>query len=137
MPTEVGTFAVVCTTELTGDENNANDRAEDSVTVIPGTGVEEENLLPRAFFLDRAQPNPFTRRTVLRYGLPRAAEVELRVYSAEGRLVRTLAQGLLSAGHWQAVWNGRDDIGRKVGRGIYYCRLESDGFTGVTKLVLR
>ncbi len=137
MPTEVGTFAVVCTTELTGDENNANDRAEDSVTVIPGTGVEEQNLLPSVFFLDRAQPNPFTRRTVLRYGLPRAAEVELRVYSAEGRLVRTLAQGLLPAGHWQAVWNGRDDIGRKVGRGIYYCRLESDGFTGVTKLVLR
>lgn len=136
-PTQVGEFAVVCSTALPGDVRNSNDRVSDSVTVIPPTGVSGGPELPRFFFLDRAQPNPFTRTTVLKYGLPLATDVELAVYSSEGRLVRTLARGQLPPGYMQATWDGRDGLGRAVSHGIYYARLIAGDFTGVTKLVLQ
>jgi hypothetical protein len=37
----------------------------------------------------------------------------------------------------QATWDGRDGSGRTVSHGIYYVRLITGDFTGVTKLVLQ
>ncbi|MCK4546880.1 MAG: hypothetical protein KAW17_05475, partial [Candidatus Eisenbacteria sp.] len=47
------------------------------------------------------------------------------VYSVEGRLVRTLAEGMLEAGYHSAVWFGKDRTGVEVSSGVYFCRLET------------
>jgi flagellar hook assembly protein FlgD len=49
--------------------------------------------------------------------------VELQVFDAAGRAVRTLAQGRMDAGTHTATWNGRDDSGRELAHGIYFVRL--------------
>jgi hypothetical protein len=96
----------------------------------PSSGVSESGTTrPDAAGL-RASPNPFGRQTTIRLGLPRAASAELGIYSVDGRLIRTL-----SATGSQVVWNGADDAGNPVGRGVYYCRLQSSGFSVSKKLV--
>ena len=92
--------------------------------------------VPSVHVLRSASPNPFNPVTTLSYGVPRETEVHLAVYNVAGRLVRTLVDGGVEAGYHTVVWDGRDDAGVPTSSGVYFCRMESDGFTGTTKLVL-
>jgi len=132
---QLGWFQVRCSTMLDGDAGPANDRARDSVRVIPLSGVGEGGMVPTRFVLEKGNPNPFADQTAIRFGVPRTTEVELAIYSASGQLVRRLHSGAVRPGYYQAVWNARDDAGRLVSRGIYYCRFSSEGLTDTRKLV--
>lgn len=83
-----------------------------------------------------AAPNPFNPTTTLRYALPNAGVVSIRIYDASGRLVRTLALAHHAAGRYQETWDGRNDAGRRVDSGAYFCRLESSGGAVNRKLLL-
>jgi flagellar hook assembly protein FlgD len=71
----------------------------------------------------------------VRFALPRAAGVTVAVYNSAGRLVRTLVAGTAEAGYHRAAWDGRDEAGRRVAPGVYYCRLNSAEFAAMRKLV--
>ncbi len=62
-------------------------------------------------------------------------QVSLRVYSPAGVLVRTLKSGVEQAGFYRVAWDGSDENGKRIGEGIYYCRLEAGGFTATRKMV--
>jgi flagellar hook assembly protein FlgD len=62
--------------------------------------------------------------------------VDLSVYDVCGRLVRTLERGSMSAGTGEVVWDGTDRNGRRVGAGVYFCRLRAEGRT-LTKRMTR
>ena len=98
------------------------------------TGIEEPEARPENR-LASCGANPFRNEARVGYALPRATRVSLTVFTAAGRLVRTLADGTQAPGLHQAVWDGRDDNGRDAGRGVYYCRLQAGGLGGTTKLV--
>ncbi len=68
-------------------------------------------------------PNPFAGNALIRWNLERDAEVNLRVFDASGRVVRSLGSGLRAAGTHTAAWDGRDDSGRELARGVYFVRL--------------
>ncbi|MBN2465869.1 S8 family serine peptidase, partial [candidate division WOR-3 bacterium] len=122
---ELGAYAVTCSTGLAGDSNPDNDVARDSVVVRPSSGIQEDRGLPRVFSLDRAAPNPFGGATAIRYGIPRTTQVRLSIYSVSGALVCRLADGESGPGYYSAVWNGTDASGRQVSSGIYIYRLEA------------
>ena len=86
-----------------------------SVTV-PGSPA------PRVF---PARPNPFTDATDIAYEVPSQRHVTLRIYSASGKLVRTLVDATVTQGVHRAPWNGRDQAGRVVGSGIYFVKLSA------------
>jgi hypothetical protein len=79
----------------------------------------------RTSSLRQNQPNPFFARTTIHFELARREPASLRVYDLSGRRVRTLAEGTLEAGVHQAIWNGRDDAGRALEAGLYFCRLDA------------
>ena len=86
--------------------------------------------------LAQNRPNPFGGQTAIRFTLPQAGPVSLRVYDVAGRVVRTLINGLSQPGAYQAVWNGMNDDGRLVSQGIYFARLAAQGRELERKLVL-
>ena len=45
----------------------------------------------------------------------------------DGRLIRTLAQGVFEAGRYQFTWDGSDARGTALRSGIFFVRLESAG----------
>ncbi len=81
-------------------------------------------------------PNPATERVLIRWQIPVATEVQLKVYNTAGRLVRTLADGHFTPGIYEAVWDGFDAQGRRLSNGIYFCTLESEDARLKRKLVL-
>jgi hypothetical protein len=72
----------------------------------------------------------------VRFELPRAADVRLRVLDPSGRVVRTLVASRRDAGAHQILWDRRDDAGRPVGSGFYLLRLVTPEGARTQRLVL-
>ncbi len=79
------------------------------------------------FALHEAVPNPFNPRTTLSYSLRSTGPVQLIIYNAAGRVVRTLVDEEQAAGDYRVEWAGRDQSGRGVASGVYYYELRSKG----------
>jgi hypothetical protein len=82
-------------------------------------------------------PNPFTEETGWRVDLAAPAPVILRLFDAAGRRVATPFTGLLPAGPQVLTFDGRDDEGRMLPRGVYFYRLEAGDQRARGKLVRR
>jgi len=62
----------------------------------------------------------------------------VRVYTASGRLVRTLVQfTAMDSGQWQVSWNGRTEDEKPVSRGVYVVRVTGGGLDERLKVVVR
>jgi len=81
-------------------------------------------------------PNPFNPKTTLHFDLPSAGVASLRIYDATGRLVTTLVDGALAAGHHELIWDGRDGSGHRVSSGVYFSSLEFGAEARTKKLLL-
>ena len=104
-----------------------------------GTGIEDYTNLsgvPLQTALAALYPNPGMRVMSIRYQLARASQVELMMYDAAGRLVRTIASGMAEPGYYTVMWDGRDDLGRRVPAGVYFVKLKTDDYNKVEKAVL-
>ena len=94
------------------------------------------SVLPRELALSAPAPNPLRGSSIMRFALPRAAHVSLAVFDQQGRRVRTLAAGPMSAGEHPFAWDGRDDGGRAVASALYFVRLETGGRAISRRLVV-
>ncbi len=81
-------------------------------------------------------PNPVRDAATLRFDLPRAGEVRVRIFDPAGRRVRVLVDRVLPAGHQTIVWDGRNDDGRPLASGIFYVRLDWTGKRATRTLTL-
>lgn len=86
--------------------------------------------------VERIYPNPFRQSTVIRYWLPTKSEISLKIYDLTGRLVKILVAEEVKAGYHAIIWNGEDEKGKKVKKGIYFCRLEVDTVSPQTKKIV-
>ncbi len=66
----------------------------------PITGVAATPVQRPQHFRLRVFPNPFNPRTTISFTLPQREYASVRVYSIDGRLAATLAQGQLDAGEY-------------------------------------
>jgi hypothetical protein len=80
-------------------------------------------------------PNPSAGSTAISFTISSAATVSLSIYNVEGELVRSLFAGEAQAGPNQVAWDGTDAQGNRVGRGIYFCRMNAGNLTATEKIV--
>jgi aminopeptidase N len=85
----------------------------------------EEVAAAQALSLLTPRPNPFRTRTQIRYYLPEAGEVRVRIHDVAGRVVRTLADGWEMPGSRALWWDRRGEDGRRVAPGVYWVSLEA------------
>ena len=83
-----------------------------------------------------AAPNPFNPQTKMSWTLKSAGATAVKIYSLEGRLVKTLHDGYSPAGTSEMHWNGLDNAGRQVPTGVYFLSVQSAGTKAVQKLYL-
>ena len=62
--------------------------------------------------------------------------VKLVVYDILGRRVRTLVNADQLDGRKQTTWDGRNDAGLQVAKGLYVYRIEAGDFVKARKLML-
>jgi hypothetical protein len=109
-----------------GGDNEDVDTSDANFEIGEGTGVAfVDHRAPMDVSLEQNRPNPFNPVTEILFGIPRPMNVSLRVYSVEGRLIQTLAEGVFEAGYHSAAWFGEDRSGVEVSSGIYFYRLET------------
>jgi len=107
------------------------------------TDVEEPSpaaVLPKTLMLAPSYPNPFSvaRNTSTRilYGLPQESEVSLRIYDVLGRKTREIVHSRQTAGSYEILWDGRNDIGGSVSSGIYFTVLQAGAQKLTQKIVV-
>jgi DNA-binding beta-propeller fold protein YncE len=93
-----------------------------STPVTVSVGADDAARLPQLAHY----PNPATAAgTTIAFDLPARENVQLRIYDARGRLVRTLANEPLGPGPVRLQWDGTDDHGRRVASARYFYRLQT------------
>ena len=107
------------------------------------TSLSRRDLpVPKETVLLANYPNPFNPETWIPYQLSETAEVTVSIYSADGKLVRTLELGQVPAGIYQnrsraAYWNGQNEQGEPVASGVYFYTLKAGEFSATRKMVIR
>ncbi|MCF7794413.1 MAG: carboxypeptidase regulatory-like domain-containing protein [Candidatus Cloacimonetes bacterium] len=73
-------------------------------------------------------PNPFNPSTTILFNVTQSSTfVTLEIFNIKGQKVKTLLNSLLSAGHFECIWNGKDTNNKRVSTGEYFAKLKIDG----------
>jgi len=142
------TFAESCVRDLfSGAPNNttANIIVAGEVQTSSGTAplrgvksVTVRTARSSAPILASASPNPFNPETAISYTVRGTGPVTLRIFSIDGRLIRTLKYGeMTTPGTHEVRWNGANDQSQPVSSGIYFLRTDQQLASGEESAVLK
>lgn len=96
------------------------------------TDVNEiKDLVPMVYDLGQNYPNPFNPSTTIKFSIPEAGMVTLRVFNMLGQEVATLLNSEKTAGVYEASFDAS-----ALSSGIYFYTLDSKNFTSTKKMVL-
>jgi hypothetical protein len=97
------------------------------LTAVP----EIRSILPGQYDLSQNYPNPFNPSTTIRYSVPTAGKVLLKVYNILGQVVATIVNTQQAAGTYNVVFDAS-----RLSSGIYFYRISSGSFVQVKKMLL-
>lgn len=95
------------------------------------SGVIQTIEIPNTYWLYQNYPNPFNPVTRIRYGLPKNGYVKLTVYNELGEEVKILQDGYQHANTYESIFDATN-----IPSGVYYYKLEADGFSDSKKMVI-
>jgi hypothetical protein len=88
------------------------------------------NTSPLTYDLSQNYPNPFNPSTTIKYQIPNAGNVTLKVYDILGREVTTLVDEFKNEGRYEVNFNAS-----KLASGVYIYSIKSNDFTASKKLL--
>ncbi len=115
--------------EKDGPSNNSSATSIDLSRVPVELGVTDE--LAQHFKLGKAYPNPFNPSTSISFTLQNAGPVEVTVFDAKGRLVKTLLSGNVSSGTHEVRFDADE-----LPSGLYLYRLSTRAGSASESVVL-
>lgn len=92
---------------------------------------ERDSDTLQSFELQQNYPNPFNAQTLIKFSLPAAAHISLRVFDIHGRQISVLLDGNRPAGRGEISF-----AADTLASGIYYFQLKSAGQTFTRKMML-
>jgi hypothetical protein len=96
------------------------------------TGVDEATeQFPEDFQLLQNYPNPFNPTTKISWQSPIGSHQTLKIYNVLGNLVATLVDEYKTAGSYEVEFDATG-----LSSGIYYARLQADGYVQTRKMIL-
>lgn len=101
-----------------------------SLSGIVGVNGLSENL-PSGFKLMQNYPNPFNPSTKIKYEIPVASNVTLKVFDIKGSETAVLVNKKQNAGVYEIEFKGDD-----LSSGVYFYQLVTDGFTETRRMML-
>jgi hypothetical protein len=147
------------------DKNHELDPIEIPLTLYIDTTTSvdlEEDPQPTNFALLQNYPNPFNPSTNIsftvfgsqftvhspihttqekavdssQFVVHNLIHTTLKIYNILGQLVRTLVDEPKRPGNYEMIWDGKDDRGKDVASGIYFCKLTAGSYQKMRKMVL-
>ena len=99
--------------------------------MLPTDVNNEETTKPISFELQQNYPNPFNPVTNIKYSIPEAGFVTIKIYDIMGQEVTTLINTQMNAGNYQYSFNASN-----LASGVYFYRLQAGKFSETKKLIL-
>lgn len=93
--------------------------------------AKEEAMIPQSFMLYPNSPNPFNPSTTITYDLPSRSFVSLKIYNTLGQEVAILVNEMQAAGRYHVDFGANN-----LASGAYFCRLTTDLYNGLQKMLL-
>ncbi len=139
---KVGGYSTVATFTGKLDEFRIYKRALDSNEIaatwnmdIPCgivTGITaNNNNIPVNYMLYQNYPNPFNPSTKISYAIPKAGNVELKVYDILGREISVLVNEFRQTGKYSVDFNAEN-----LSSGVYFYTIKTGNFTDSKKMTL-
>ncbi|MCG8328132.1 MAG: T9SS type A sorting domain-containing protein [Chitinophagales bacterium] len=82
-------------------------------------------------------PNPFSSATNIKFDLEETASVRLSVLNVLGQHVKLLYKDKARIGQHNFIWDGRNEKGSIVPKGIYFIRLDIRGYKFVRQIIFQ
>jgi len=95
------------------------------------TGVISEDALVKTFALEQNYPNPFNPTTIIRFSLPEASYVIMKVFNLLGQEVATLVSENLNAGIYSVNFDASN-----LTSGIYIYKISAGKYEASKKMLL-
>lgn len=111
--------------------SDLNTESVREITSSQLTGIGDQNSFPFQIASFSSFPNPATETTTLTYTLRQHSQVQLHLYSSEGRLIKPLLSERQNSGEHQITID--TDF---LTPGVYYCKLTSMGYTEVIRITV-
>ncbi len=100
--------------------------------VFTPVGVEKvDGLVPAVYELSQNYPNPFNPSTTIRYSIPEAGYVTVKVFNLLGQEVATLVNTQQATGAYEVNFDAS-----QLSSGIYFYSIEVNNFTATKKMIL-
>lgn len=87
--------------------------------------------MPTVYSLEQNFPNPFNPATTIKYQLPKAGFVTLKIFDVLGREVTTLVKQYQFAGRFSVDFNAS-----KLSSGVYIYELKTPDYNSCKKMIL-
>jgi hypothetical protein len=119
-------------TGFSGDLFTADNAEIVSVELVDinGSTVATKLDVPQTYVLNQNYPNPFNPTTTISFDLPKAGAYKITVYNTTGQIITELS-GTAPAGRKEIELNMAGNAS-----GVYFYKLEAEGFTATKKAVL-
>ena len=131
-----------CLVTITNQENPncsfscyTDERGFYLIEIIQTTVNDNPLVYPYTFGLLQNYPNPFNPSTVIGYELLKPSHISIEIYNILGQKVKTLVNGFQNSSD-QVIWNGTNNMGRRVPAGLYIYSLKAEGKIESRKMLL-
>lgn len=101
------------------------------ITELP-SDISKIDQYPKKLRLHPAYPNPFNQTTTIKFSIPGAGHVSLKIYNILGEVIATLINNEMGAGVHKITWDARGSAS-----GIYFIHLTYGGYAQTQKVLLQ
>lgn len=112
---------------------NESDYSEEVTTRT--LDVKDKNGIPTEYSLNSNYPNPFNPSTTFRFSSPKDGLVKFTVHDLLGRVIYSENSNLF-AGNYSFTWDGQNQLDQQVVSGVYFLRMEAEGYSQTRKMLL-
>ncbi len=101
------------------------------------TGIFEAAIPPifRNALLPNA-PNPFNPVTSINFEVSKQSPVIITIFNIKGQAVRNLVREVREPGRYEILWDGKNNQGRQLASGVFFCQFQVGEFSDVRKMLL-
>ena len=122
-----------------GAANEGADGSDDDF-VIQGyeSGVDDPgaDCIPKSISIAVTDGAVVAGSATIEFGLPKSSDIRIDCYDVAGRRVDRLARAHVQEGYHRVNWDLRTEAGGRLGPGIYFVRLDTEGGSVTTKVVI-
>lgn len=111
-------------------------RIPTDTTGTGGTSGVLHDAAAAGYALTPVIPNPFWEETEIGFTLPRSGTITIDIVDLVGRNVAVLESDHFDPGNYTIRWDGRDNTGRHLPGGVYFCRLQTPLGTLVQRVMI-